>query len=146
MRTLFRALVVGVGLLSVGVLSLSVFANQLPVGTFTLSRPAQWNGTMLPAGEYQFKMTRTQTDTNMLVITGKKQTLNVLVFAQSACDSCKTEALRMMVEGDTRIVTSLDLPGYHLDFKVPRMEAVKETASNPSAWVEQVAVHVNPAN
>ena len=146
MRTLFRALVVGVGLLFVGALSSSVFASPLPVGTFTLSRPAQWNGTMLPAGEYQFKMIRTQADANILVITGKKQTLNVFVFAQSACDSCKTEALRMTVEGDTRMVTSLDLPGYHIDFKVPRMEAVKETASNPSPWVEQVAVHVNPAN
>jgi hypothetical protein len=146
MRTLSRALVFAVGLLIVGIFSSSVFANNLLVGTFTLSHPTQWNGTMLAAGEYQFKMTRTQTDANMLMITGGKQTLSVLVFAQNACDSCKTEALRTMVRGDSRIVTSLDLPGYHIDFKVPRMEAVKETAGDTSAWVEQVAVHVNPAN
>jgi hypothetical protein len=146
MRTLSRALVVAVGLLSYGLLSSSVFANSLLVGTFTLSHPTHWNGATLPAGKYQFKMTRTQTDANMLVITGEKQTLNVLVFAQNACDSCKTEALRMAVQGDSRIVTSLDLPGYHFDFKVPRMEAVKETASDSSAWVEQVAVQVNPSN
>jgi hypothetical protein len=146
MRTISRALIVAVGLFSVGVLSLSVCANSLLVGTFTLSHPTQWSGATLPAGKYQFKMTRTQTDANMLVITGEKQTLNVLVFSQNTCDSCKTEALRMAVQGDSRIVTSLDLPGYHFDFKVPRMEAVKETASDSSAWVEQVAVQVSPAN
>jgi len=146
MRTIYRALLIAVGLLSVGVLSLSVYANSLMLGTFTLSHPAQWNGATLPAGKYQFKMTRTQTDANMLVITGEKQTLSVLVFSQNTCDSCKSEALRMAVQGDRRTVTSLDLPGYHFDFKVPRMEAVKETASDSSPWVEQVAVQVNPAN
>jgi hypothetical protein len=99
---------------------------------------------MLPAGEYHFKLARTQTDTNMLVINGEKQTLTVLVFAQSACDSCKTEALKMTVSGNTRIVTSMDLPGYHLEFKAPRTDGTKEATSDPSAWVEQVSVHVDP--
>jgi hypothetical protein len=142
MRTLSKALVVAVGLLSIGVLGSSVFANTLLVGTFKLTHSTQWNGTVLPAGEYQFKLTRTQTDVNMLVISGEKQTLNVMVFAQSACDSCKTEALRMTVQGDNRIVTSLDLPGYHLDFKAPRTESAGK--EDTSAWIEQVAVHVNP--
>jgi hypothetical protein len=147
MRTISKALVLVVGLLSIGVLASSVFADgSLLVGTFKLTHSTQWNSTLLPAGEYQFKLTRSQTGTNMLVITGQKQTLNLLVLPQNVCDSCKTEALRTMVQGDTRIVTSLDLPGYHLDFKVPRMEEAKETTSNSSAWIEQVAVHANPAN
>jgi hypothetical protein len=143
MRTLSRALVVAVGLLSIGVLSSSVFANSMPVGTFTLSHPTMWNGTMLPAGEYQFKMTRTQSDVNMLVISGQKQTLNVMVFAQSACESCKDEALKMTVQGNSRIVTAFELPGYHLEFKTPRMENAKETVADSSPWTEQVPVQIN---
>jgi hypothetical protein len=143
MRNASRALLVAVVLLSIGFFSSSVLANPLPAGAFTLRHPTQWNGTMLPAGQYQFKMTRTQTDANMLVITGGKQSFTVLVFAQAVCDSCKTQALKMMVQGDTRIVTSMDLPGYHLDFKAPRMENAKENTSGTS-WTEQVAVQVDP--
>lgn len=143
MRTLSKALVVAVGMLAIGVLSSSVLANSLVVGTFKLSHAAQWNGTLLPAGEYQFKLTRTQGDVSMLMISGEKHNLNVMVFAQSECDSCKTEALKMTVQGDNRIVSAMDLPGYHLEFKVPRTESAKEETS---PWVEQVSVHVNPAN
>jgi hypothetical protein len=75
----------------------------------------------------------------MLVITGGKQTLNLMVFAQSACDSCKNVALKMQVQGDNRAVTALDLPGYHLEFKVPTMEA----SADASAWTEQISVQVN---
>jgi hypothetical protein len=140
MRTISKALVVAVGLLSLGLLSSSVAANNLLVGEFKLTHPTQWNGSTLPAGDYQFKMTRTETDVNMLVISGEKHTLSVMVFAQSACESCKTEALRMSVQGEKRIVTSLDLPGYHLDFKAPKTE----DSEAASAWVEQVSVKVNP--
>jgi hypothetical protein len=147
MRNLSRALVFVVALLLIGALSSSIFANNLPEGKFTLTHPTRWNGALLPGGVYQFMMTRTPTDANMLVISGQKQTLSVLVFAQSACDSCKTEALRMTVEGDNRIVTSMDLPGYHLDFKAPRTEsAAKEGTNNSSSWTEQVAVQVDPTN
>ena len=144
MRTLSKALVIVVGLLAIGVLSSSVFANSLMVGTFKLSHATQWNGTLLPAGDYQFKLTRTQTDVSMLTISGEKQTLNVMVFAQSACETCKTEALKMTVQGDNRIVTAMDLPGYHLEFKAPRTESAGKEDTSP--WVEQVSVHVNPAN
>jgi hypothetical protein len=142
MRTLSKALVVAVGMLAIGVLASSVLANSLVVGTFKLSHATQWNGTLLPAGEYQFKLTRTQTDVSMLTISGQKQTLNVMVFAQSACDSCKTEALKMTVQGDNRVVTAMDLPGYHLEFKAPRTETADKEETSP--WVEQVSVHVNP--
>jgi hypothetical protein len=144
MRTPSRALVILVGLLLIGAPSAPIFANNLPVGTFTLSHPVLWNGTMLPAGVYHFKMMRTQTDVNMLVISGEKKTLNLTVFSQSACDSCKTEGLTMTVQGNSRVVTALDLPGYHIEFETPRMENAKETVSDSTPWSEQVDVHTNP--
>jgi hypothetical protein len=144
MRTLSRALILTVGLLFIGALASSVCADNLPVGTFTLAHPTQWNGTTLPAGEYHFKLTRTQTDTNMLVITGEKQTLHVMVFAQSACTTCKNEALRMKVQGDKRIVTSFDVPGYHLDFKAPRTESANADVTD--SWIELVSVQVDGTN
>jgi len=146
MRKITKALVLAAALLAAGISCSSISANSLPVGAFTLRHATQLNGTTLPAGEYQFKMTRTQTDANMLVITGQKQTINVLVPSQAACDSCKNEALKMKVQGDTRIITAMDLPGYHVDFKTPRAEGAQEAANDASAWVEQVAVHVTPAN
>jgi hypothetical protein len=145
MRNLHRALLFAVGLL-VGFASSTAFAGPTVIGTFTLSRPAQWNGTTLPAGDYQFRMAPTQSDTNMLIVTGSKQTLNVLVFAHNTCESCKSVALKMTVQGDNRIITSMDLPGYHLDFKMPHAENAKETVSDSSSWVEQVNVKVDPAN
>ncbi len=146
MRTPSRALFVLIGLLLIGAPSAPIFANNLPVGTFTLSHPVLWNGTMLPAGKYHFKMTRTQTDANVLVISGEKKTLDLMVFSQSACDSCKAEALTMTVQGDSRVVTSFDLPGYHMEFQTPRMENAKETVSDSTPWAEQVDVHVTPEN
>jgi hypothetical protein len=145
MRNFYRALLFAVGLL-VGFASSTAFAGPVVVGTFTLRQPAQWNGTTLLAGDYQFKMTPSQTDTNTLVITGGKQTLSMLVFAHNTCDSCKTVVLKMTVQGESRTITSMDLPGYHLDFKAPRMENAKESAGDSSSWVEQVNVRTDPAN
>jgi hypothetical protein len=48
----------------------------------------------------------------------------------------------MTVQGSSRIVTSLDLPGYHLEFKTPRMENAKETVADSSPWVEQIPLSV----
>ncbi|SRR5579871_1214884 len=143
MRTPSRALIVAVGLLSIGTLCVPAFASPLMAGAFTLKHPTMWNGTMLQAGEYQFKMTRTQTDVSMLVISGQKQTLNVMVFPQAACETCKTEALKMTVQGSSRMVTGLDLPGYHMEFKTPRMENAKEDMADSSPWVEQIPLTVN---
>lgn len=145
MRNFYRALLFAVGLF-VGLAASTAFASPMVMGTFTLSRPAQWNGTTLPAGDYQFRMAPSQSDTNMLMITGGKQSLSVLVFAHNACESCKTVTLKMTVQGDSRVITSMDLPGYHLEFKAPRMEDAKATASDSSSWVEQVNVHTDPAN
>lgn len=145
MRYTSRALIVAVALLSIGIFCSSASANNLLAGTFTLNRPAQWNGTTLPAGEYQFRLTPSQTDANMLIITGGKQTLTVLVYAHNACESCKTLTIKMTVQGDSRVVTSMDLPGYHLDFKKPRMENTQEASADNSSWVEQISAQVDPA-
>jgi hypothetical protein len=145
MRTFSRALVVAVALFSFGMLSSSASANTLLSGTFKLNRPAQWTGATLPAGAYQFKLTTGQTDANTLVISGGKQSLSMLVYAHNACESCKTVTLKMTVQGDSRVVTSMDLPGYHLDFKKPRMENAQDAAADTSSWVEQISAQVDPA-
>jgi hypothetical protein len=145
MRYLSRSLVIVAGLLAIGLFSSSVPAHTLLVGTFTLTHPTQWNNTVLPAGDYTFKMNRTQTDMNLLVVRGAKQTLDVLIFGQSACETCRSAALKVAVQGDNRVVTSLDLPGFHVNYK-DRESAAKrgeELAKTP-ALSEQVAVHVDP--
>ena len=45
--------------------------------------------TTLLAGTYKFKLIRTQTDANMLVVSGEKQSMDIYVFAQSACETCR---------------------------------------------------------
>jgi hypothetical protein len=144
MRHLCKALVVAVGLFAIGISSSSVSAKTLMAGTFTLTHPTQWKNTMLPAGNYTFKLAGTQTDTNMLSVRGANQNLDVLVFAQSACETCRAGALKVAVNGDNRVVTSLDLPGFHVDFK-GRQSAAETEKQLAKAHVssEQVAVHVD---
>jgi hypothetical protein len=144
MRYLSKALVVAVGLFSIGVLSSSVSANNLLEGSFKLERPIQWKSTVLPAGDYTFKMTRTQTDTNMLAVRGQKKSMDILIFAQSACEKCKSGELQLDVQGGTRVVTSLELPGFHVDFNSRQSPAQREQQMTKAhAASEQVAVHVD---
>jgi hypothetical protein len=145
MRYLSKVFVVAIGLLAIGVLSSSVLANNVLVGTFTLPHSTQWKNTVLPAGEYRFKLARTQTDTNLLSVRGEKKALDIMVFAQSACETCRNGALQVAVQGDNRVVTSLELPGFHLDFK-GRQSAAKteELLGKAPAPSEQIAVHVDP--
>jgi hypothetical protein len=116
MRSLSKAILVLVGLLAIGSLTSPVRANDILVGTFTLAHPTQWKGTLLPAGDYRFKLSRTQSDSNILKVQGKGETLDIFVFAQSACNTCRKGALTVDLEGDNRVVTSLELPGFHVDF------------------------------
>ena len=115
------------------------------VGSFTLRRPTQWNKTMLPAGTYKFKLVRTQTDANMLVVSGEKQSMDIYVFAQSACETCRNAGLTLEVLGDHRVVTSLSLPGFHVDFSVRgSLVDAKAQADNATPYSEQIDVRVNP--
>jgi hypothetical protein len=143
MRYLSKAFVVAVGLLAIGLLSSSVLANDVLVGKFTLPHPTQWNDSLLPAGDYTFRVARTQTNTNMLSVRGAKETLDILVFAQSACETCRSASLNLAVRNDNRVVTSLDLPGFHLNFnnRQSASEREEQLAKTP-ATSEQVAVHV----
>jgi hypothetical protein len=143
MRFLSRVFVVAVGLLAIGLVSSLVLAKTLLVGTFTLSHPTQLKNAMLPAGDYTFKLAGTQTDTNLLTVRGAKKTVDIMIFAQSACETCRSGALKVAVQGDNRAVTSLDLPGFHVDFKVRQSTAEREESSKVPASMEQVAVHVN---
>ena len=143
MRYLSKILVVAVGILAIGGISSSVRANDMLDGTFTLSRPAQWNKTVLPAGTYQFKLVRTQTDANLLVVSGMKQSMDIYVFAQSACETCRNAALTIMVQGEHRVVTALNLPGFHVDFsaRATVMDA-KAQADNSTPYSEQIDIQV----
>ena len=143
MRSLSKALVIAVGFLAMGVLSASVSANEL-AGSFTLSQPTQWKNTTLPAGNYRFRMARTQTDAKILSIHGKKA-LEIMVYSQSACETCKTGALKLDTQNGNRVVTAMDLPGYHMDFNGRHSAARnEEMLSKAPATSEQIAVHVDP--
>ena len=139
MRYVSKALVVA-GLLAVGVLSSAVRANDLMIGSFKLPHPIEWKGTTLPAGNYTFKMVHTQSDARLLTVRGSNKALDVLVFAQSACETCRGAALNL--NSDNRVVNSLDLPGYHVDFTSGWSNAQREQARKSPAS-EQIAVQVN---
>ncbi len=147
MRTFSKALVIAAGLLSIGMYSSTAQANTALGGNFKLAHATRFKNTVLPAGEYRFTLARTETDMNRLTIHGKSLSVQTLVFAQSACESCKSGALTISMDGDNRAVTALELPGYHVDFKSAQIKSVRsEQANKASAASEQVAVHIDPNN
>ena len=144
MRYLSRILVVAVAFLAIAGIGSSVRANDMMAGTFTLHHPAQWNKTLLPAGTYKFKLVRTQTDANMLVVSGEKQSMDIYVFAHSACETCKNAGLTIEVQGDHRAVTSLSLPGFHVDFSSRgTLVDAKAQADNSTPYSEQIDISVS---
>jgi len=113
-------------------------------GSFTLHHPAQWNKTLLPAGTYTFKLVRTQTDANLLMVSGEKQSMDIYVFAHSACDTCRNAGLTLQVQGDHRVVTSLSLPGFHVEFSVRgSLVDTKAQPDNSTPYSEQIDVQVS---
>ena len=142
MRYLSKVFVVAVGLLTIGVLSSSVRANNVMIGTFTLAHPTQWNKAVLPAGDYTISVTRGLSDTNVLSVQGAKQGFSMFFLSQSACETCKKGELKVAVEHDNRVVTSMDLPGFHVNFSNRQSAAQREQLVKTPAASEQVAVHV----
>ena len=144
MRNRSKALACAVALLATGLLSSSVSANNdLLAGSFTLSQPIQWKNTQLPAGSYTLKLSRTQTDKNLLSVRGKNQALDILVFAQSACSTCKNSAITL--ENGSRVVSSLDLPGFRVNFNNrPSASQREQEGRKAPAKSEQVAIQINP--
>jgi hypothetical protein len=144
MRSLSKALLVAAGLFAIGAASSQASSNTFLAGTFTLAHPTQWKNTVLPAGNYTFKLANTQTDANLLSVRGGTKALDVLVFAQSACANCQNADLKITVNGENRVVTALDLPGFHVDFSGRRSPAeMEQQLGKKSVSSEQVAVHVD---
>jgi hypothetical protein len=143
MRSLSKSFVVTVGLLLIGVLSSSVRANDSVIGSFTLPHPTQWNNAVLPAGNYTFSLTRGLGETKVLSVHGAQQDLKMVYVSPSACETCRKGALKVAVQNDNRVVTSLELPGFHVNFNNRHSvsEREEQLAKTP-ATSEQVAVHV----
>jgi hypothetical protein len=90
-------------------------------------------------------LARTESDANKLLIRGAKQTLDIMVFGESACQTCRGGALKIAVQDENRVVTSLDLPGFHINFKVRGSAAEsREELGKAPAPSELIAVHVSP--
>ena len=146
MRFFAKASLLAAGLFAVGALSSNVSANNAMYGTFTLSQPTQWKNNMLPAGNYTIHMARSDSDNSVLRVRGPRNapSFNIMVTAQAACESCKSGALKLAVQGNTRAVTSMDLLGYHMDFQVGQpMGDPREMSKKAPAATEQVAVHMD---
>jgi hypothetical protein len=143
MRYLSKALVVAIGLLAIGALSSSVRADNSLMGKFTLHHPAKWNNTVLPAGDYT--LSRAQTNANLLLVRGEQQALQVFIYSKSDCKTCQSGSLNLVVQGDNRFVTSLDMAGFHMNFKVRQSPSERgEELSKVPAPSEQVAIHLDP--
>jgi len=143
MRCLSKAFVVVVCLLAVGLSSSPVPAADVLAGKFTLPHATQWNDTVLPAGDYTFRVARTLTNADLLMVHGI-EVVNLYIYNESTCRTCQTASLNLAVRNDNRVVTSLDLPGFHVNFKVHQSAAEKrEDLAKTPASSEQVAVHVN---
>jgi hypothetical protein len=119
-------------------------AADVLAGKFTLPHATQWNGTVLPAGDYTFRVARTVTNADLLMVHGVAQVVNLYIYNESSCRTCQTASLNLAVRNDNRVVTSLDLPGFHVNFKVRQSAAEKrEELAKATAPSEQVAVHVD---
>ena len=144
MRHVSKALIITMGLLAVSLLSSGVRADDLLIGSFKLPHATSWRGMMLPAGDYTFKLANSQSDVRLLSVQGSKKTLTVLVFPQAACQTCRKGELTLEANGDNRVVSSLELPGYHVDFKGSWSNAEREQQAHKTKMTpEQVAVRVN---
>jgi hypothetical protein len=143
MRNLPKVLVVMFGLFALAFSGVAVRANNVRMGSFTLQHPTQWNNTVLPAGDYTFEVARTQTNAHLLVVHGAKQSLSVYIYSESACVTCRNSSLNLEVHGNNRAVSSLELSGLHVNFKVRQSASEKEEMSKMPASNEQVAVQTD---
>jgi hypothetical protein len=143
MRNLPKVLVVMFGLFAIVFSGVAARANNVRVGSFTLPHRTEWNNTVLPAGDYTFEVARTQTNAKLLVVHGAKQSLSVYIYSESACVTCRNSSLNLEVRGNNRAVSSLELSGFHVNFKVQPSASEKEEMSKIPASNEQVAVQVD---
>jgi hypothetical protein len=144
-RSQSKFLVIAVGLLAFGLSSLSVSANDVRTGKFSLPHPTRWNNNVIPAGDYTFKLKSTKSNAEMLVIQGSNLTLSLHVYPDSPCATCQDASLNFAVRGNDRIVTSLDIAGFHMTFN-PRQSAGagEQETVKAQGQSEQVAVQFDP--
>jgi hypothetical protein len=142
MRNLSKAFAVAVCLLAIGLSSSPAPAADVMTGKFTLPHATRWNDTILPAGDYSFRVARTMTNADVLKVRGANRAVDLYMFNESVCEKCRNASLNLAVQNDSRVVTSLELPGFHVDFK--GRQSGQEMVKNPSKHAsEQVAVDVD---
>lgn len=147
MRHLSRFLLIMFSLFVIGLASSAVRADEALAGKFTLTHSVQWDNTVLPAGDYTFNLSRTQSkNLNLLEVRGAKRKVSLFVRGEWSCETCQHAAIYLSLQGDHHYaVTSLDMAGFHANIKVRQLMGVQgeELAKTP-ATTEQIAVHVNP--
>ena len=75
---------------------------------------------------------------------GEKQSMDIYVFAQSACETCKNAGLTIEVQGDHHVVTSLSLPGFRVNFSSRgTLVDAKAQADTATPYSEQIDVSVS---
>jgi hypothetical protein len=140
-----KFLVIAVSLLAFGLSSLSVSANEVRTGKFSPPHPTRWNNAVIPAGDYTFKLKSTKSNAEMLVIHSSNLTMSFFVYPDSPCATCQGASLNFVVRGNDRIVTSLDVDGFHMTFD-PRQSAGagEQETVKAQGQSEQVAVQFDP--
>ena len=142
MRSLTKFLFLAVSLAAVALVTSSVRANDMMTGKFTLPHPTRWNKAVVPAGNYTFKLKPTQSNAEVLILRSSTVTMSFLVYPQPACATCKEAALKIAVQGDNRVATSMELAGYHVDLN-PSPSASGEESVKIQGESEQVAVQLD---
>jgi hypothetical protein len=145
MRSLRRFFVVPVGLLAIGLVSSPARANDGLAGKFTLRHATQWNNTVLPAGDYNFKLTRIQgQNAELLAVQGANDKVKLFVHGLWSCETCQGASLNLAVRGERYSVSSIDMPGFHANFEVrpPAGARGEELVKTPKPS-EQVAIQVD---
>lgn len=106
---------------------------------------------MLPAGQYQIRLVRTQSSTNILHVLGDKQSITLLVPSEPTCLNCGNGSLNMTMSNGNPVVASMDLAGLHVNFNTNMSAREREMmlaknrqhSQKPS---EQIAIHTDPNN
>jgi len=109
-------------------------AQTVAQGKFTLAHDVHWQNALVPAGDYEFSVDRSGgSQFLMLQRAGTRSTgFFLMIPSSSSSASSGVDKLLIVVRGDTRFVSAMDLPEYgvNLGFAVPEhaVEASKPLA------------------
>lgn len=108
-------------------------------GRFSLAEPAVWQGNMLPAGDYTFSVTSTDSPAK-LVLRGPKTTVVILASGRSDGAAHHHSAITIELRGKARFVRELSLnnPSVALRYQVPSLP--KNESAQQAAGTELVAI------